>query len=259
MANEKLCDVHGLGDVCLIFDNDFKLTLKDIRHVPDLAHSLISYSAFEEEGLERRWGKGVMKVMKGSLTIFKAERKKNLYDCTVKHDSFVSSVLKTSKTDLWHKRDRERRESRIPSKFRDFHLALNTEYLEPSTYDEALKSPDSKKWLTAMKEEIKSLHDNKIWILVFALGPQRSGYDDTLIQHLGFDPKWRLPLMAPPYVLVSLASGKGTQSTPEASPSSSSQVNPSSLKPLWHRLCGLVKSFCGIAFVADCSEPCGRG
>ncbi|KAL0292258.1 UNVERIFIED_CONTAM: Secreted RxLR effector protein [Sesamum calycinum] len=42
-------------------------------------------------------------------------------------------------------RDRERRELRIPAKFRDFHLALNNEsFEEPTTYDEALKSPESK-------------------------------------------------------------------------------------------------------------------
>ncbi|KAK4383933.1 Retrovirus-related Pol polyprotein from transposon TNT 1-94 [Sesamum angolense] len=55
MANEKLCAVHGLGDVCMIFENGFKLTLKNVRHVPDLAQKLISCSALEEEGLEGKW------------------------------------------------------------------------------------------------------------------------------------------------------------------------------------------------------------
>ncbi|KAL0437480.1 UNVERIFIED_CONTAM: hypothetical protein Sradi_0455900, partial [Sesamum radiatum] len=58
MANEKLCDVHGLGDVCMIFENGFQLTLKNVRHVPDLAHNLMSCSALEEEGLEGKWEKG---------------------------------------------------------------------------------------------------------------------------------------------------------------------------------------------------------
>ncbi|KAL0404290.1 UNVERIFIED_CONTAM: hypothetical protein Sradi_2069800 [Sesamum radiatum] len=63
-------------------------------------------------------------------------------------------------------RDRERRETRNPSKFKDFHLALNTESFEPTTYDEALKSSKSKQWIKAMEEEMKSLHDNKTWVLV---------------------------------------------------------------------------------------------
>ncbi|KAL0446318.1 UNVERIFIED_CONTAM: Retrovirus-related Pol polyprotein from transposon TNT 1-94 [Sesamum latifolium] len=104
MANEKRYDVKGLCDVCMIFENGFKLILKNVRHVPDLAHNLISCSALEEEGLEGRWGKGVMKILKGSLTVFKAERKRNLYVCTVKYDSFTASVTKTAKSDLWHKR-----------------------------------------------------------------------------------------------------------------------------------------------------------
>ncbi|KAL0440747.1 UNVERIFIED_CONTAM: hypothetical protein Sradi_0013600, partial [Sesamum radiatum] len=41
-------------------------------------------------------------------------------------------------------RDRDRRESRLPSRFKDFHLALNTECNEPSSYEEALESPDAK-------------------------------------------------------------------------------------------------------------------
>ncbi|KAL0298359.1 UNVERIFIED_CONTAM: Retrovirus-related Pol polyprotein from transposon TNT 1-94 [Sesamum radiatum] len=104
MANAKICDVYGHGDVCLIFENGFKLTLKNVRHVPDLAHNLISCSALEEEGLEGKWGKGVMKIMKGSLTVFKADRKRNLYICSVKYECHTAFVSKTTTSDLWHKR-----------------------------------------------------------------------------------------------------------------------------------------------------------
>ncbi|KAL0315727.1 UNVERIFIED_CONTAM: hypothetical protein Sradi_5450900, partial [Sesamum radiatum] len=55
MANEKLCDVKGFGDVCLTFESGFKLTLKNVRHVPDLCHNLISCAALEEEGARGRW------------------------------------------------------------------------------------------------------------------------------------------------------------------------------------------------------------
>ncbi|KAL0415516.1 UNVERIFIED_CONTAM: Retrovirus-related Pol polyprotein from transposon TNT 1-94 [Sesamum latifolium] len=63
-------------------------------------------------------------------------------------------------------RNRERREHRIPSRFRDFHLALNSEDSEPTSYDDAIKSPKSEFWIKAMKEEMKSLKDNKTWVLV---------------------------------------------------------------------------------------------
>ncbi|KAL0373889.1 UNVERIFIED_CONTAM: Retrovirus-related Pol polyprotein from transposon TNT 1-94 [Sesamum radiatum] len=104
MANEKLCEVHGYGDVCLIFENGFKITLKNVHYVPDLCHNLISCAALQEEGLEGRWGKGIMKIMKGSLTIFKAEKKRNLYFCHVKYDLLAASVKHSKTSDLWHKR-----------------------------------------------------------------------------------------------------------------------------------------------------------
>ncbi|KAL0409123.1 UNVERIFIED_CONTAM: Retrovirus-related Pol polyprotein from transposon TNT 1-94 [Sesamum radiatum] len=104
MANEKCCDILGVGDVCMIFENGFKFTLKNVKHVPDLAHNLISCSALEEEGLEGRWGRGIMKIMKGSLCVFKAERKKNLYICSVSYDIIAASVTHMNTSDLWHKR-----------------------------------------------------------------------------------------------------------------------------------------------------------
>ncbi|KAK4393955.1 Retrovirus-related Pol polyprotein from transposon TNT 1-94 [Sesamum angolense] len=63
-------------------------------------------------------------------------------------------------------RDKDRREPRIPSRFKDFHLALNTECNEPFSYEEALESPDAKYWKNAMNDEINSLLKNKTWILV---------------------------------------------------------------------------------------------
>ncbi|KAL2241037.1 UNVERIFIED_CONTAM: Retrovirus-related Pol polyprotein from transposon TNT 1-94 [Sesamum indicum] len=58
----------------------------------------------KEDGLEGRWGKGLMKIMKGSLVVFKAERKRNLYICTVSYDYLAASVSEYDSTTLWHKR-----------------------------------------------------------------------------------------------------------------------------------------------------------
>ncbi|KAL0399859.1 UNVERIFIED_CONTAM: Retrovirus-related Pol polyprotein from transposon TNT 1-94 [Sesamum radiatum] len=63
-------------------------------------------------------------------------------------------------------RDRVRRETRIPSRFRDFDLALNVEDLEPLTYEEALGSKNSEQWKQAMNEEMESLRKNNTWVLV---------------------------------------------------------------------------------------------
>ena len=37
---------------------------------------------------------------------------------------------------------------------------------EPTNYDEAMMSPDSAKWLEAMKSEMGSMYENKVWSLV---------------------------------------------------------------------------------------------
>ena len=37
---------------------------------------------------------------------------------------------------------------------------------EPTNYEEAMASPDSAKWLEAMKSEMGSMYENKVWTLV---------------------------------------------------------------------------------------------
>ena len=37
---------------------------------------------------------------------------------------------------------------------------------EPTNYEEAMMSPDSAKWLEAMKSEMGSMFENKVWTLV---------------------------------------------------------------------------------------------
>ena len=37
---------------------------------------------------------------------------------------------------------------------------------ELKSYQEAIFSPDSNKWLEAMKSEMQSMYDNKVWTLI---------------------------------------------------------------------------------------------
>ena len=37
---------------------------------------------------------------------------------------------------------------------------------EPTNYEEAMMSPDSTKWFEAMKSEMGSMYENKVWTLV---------------------------------------------------------------------------------------------
>ena len=40
------------------------------------------------------------------------------------------------------------------------------DHYEPMNYEEAMMIPDSNKWLEAMKSEIGSMYENKVWTLV---------------------------------------------------------------------------------------------
>src|SRR5271169_498060 len=54
----------------------------------------------------------------------------------------------------------------VPTEFA-FHAIddSSTTTPEPTSYHEAINSPDREKWLAAMRDELKSIHDNKTWIL----------------------------------------------------------------------------------------------
>ena len=45
---------------------------------------------------------------------------------------------------------------------------------EPTNYEEAMMSPDSDKWLEAMKSEMGSMYENKVWTLIDLLDDQQA-------------------------------------------------------------------------------------
>ena len=63
-----------------------------------------------------------------------------------------------------------RRSSRVRSapKWYGNHVleVMLLDHDEPTNYEEAMMSPDSVKWLEAMKSEIGSMYENKVWTLV---------------------------------------------------------------------------------------------
>ncbi|KZV30316.1 hypothetical protein F511_28209 [Dorcoceras hygrometricum] len=68
-------------------------------------HYTISCAALEDEGLEGRWGNGCMKIIKGSLVLFKAVKLNNLYVCHANSVCSKASVnsVQNDVTDLWHR------------------------------------------------------------------------------------------------------------------------------------------------------------
>ena len=45
---------------------------------------------------------------------------------------------------------------------------------EPTNYEEVMMSPDSAKWLEAMKFEMGSMYENKVWTLVGLLDDRQA-------------------------------------------------------------------------------------
>ena len=45
---------------------------------------------------------------------------------------------------------------------------------EPTNYEEVMMSPDSAKWLEAMKSEMRSMYENKVWTLIDLLDDQQA-------------------------------------------------------------------------------------
>ncbi|KAA8523891.1 hypothetical protein F0562_010314 [Nyssa sinensis] len=87
MGNTSHSKIVGIGDVCIRTSVGCMMTLRDVRHVPDLRLNLISGIALDREGYMNYFGNGVWKLTKGSLvvargkaccTLYKTNLKKNL-------------------------------------------------------------------------------------------------------------------------------------------------------------------------------------
>ena len=55
------------------------MTLKDVRHVPDLLLNLMSGFILDKQGYENQFGKGKWKLAKSSLVVAKREACYTLY------------------------------------------------------------------------------------------------------------------------------------------------------------------------------------
>ena len=71
MGNTNYSKIVGIGGVCIRTSLDCTLTLKDVRHVPDLRLHLISGVALDKMGYDNHFGNGKWKLTKGSLVVAK--------------------------------------------------------------------------------------------------------------------------------------------------------------------------------------------
>ncbi|KAA8532769.1 hypothetical protein F0562_032802 [Nyssa sinensis] len=84
MGNTSHSKIVGIGDVCIRTSVGCMMTLRDVRHVPDLRLNLISGIALDREGYMNYFGNGVWKLTKGSLVVARGKACCTLYKTNLK-------------------------------------------------------------------------------------------------------------------------------------------------------------------------------
>ena len=73
MENSSHSKIVGIGDVCFETNMGCKLTLKDVRHVPNLRLNLMSDFVLDKQGYGNHFGKGKWKLTKGHWLLQKEQ------------------------------------------------------------------------------------------------------------------------------------------------------------------------------------------
>lgn len=107
MGNNVACSIKGIGSVTLKFDNGYTFTLERVRYIPDLNRNLISMGNLDDIGLQGRIGNGFLKIIKGSLVLFKGTKMNGIYvtrASVVQSHIAESSSVEIDATLKWHNR-----------------------------------------------------------------------------------------------------------------------------------------------------------
>ena len=79
MSNYATCKIVGIYSICMKMLDRRVQTLKDMRYVSDMRKNLLLLGALKANGYKFSNIDGVLKVTKGSMTVLKGKRMKNLY------------------------------------------------------------------------------------------------------------------------------------------------------------------------------------
>ena len=74
IGNDFSCDIKGIGDIKLKFQNGATFVFKDICHDPELTKSLILTEQLDDEGYTCIYGDNLWKISKGSLLVAKGTK-----------------------------------------------------------------------------------------------------------------------------------------------------------------------------------------
>ena len=79
MGNNGSSKVVGKGTIYLESSTGCKLTLRNVRHVPDIRLNLISIGRFDEESYFSHFNDGKWKLCKGNLIATQSKKQGSLY------------------------------------------------------------------------------------------------------------------------------------------------------------------------------------
>ena len=105
LGNGLACDIVGVGDVQVCFDNGSTFTLHDVRHVPFLTENMVSAGQLDDVGYTCTFGDSSWKISKGVLQVAQGLKSSTLYVLHV--SSFSKNVIciaKQPSVSLWHRR-----------------------------------------------------------------------------------------------------------------------------------------------------------
>ena len=79
LGNDHACEIKGVGDVKLKFQQGSTFILKNVQHVPQLTKSLISTGQLDDARYTCVYGDSSWKISKGSLVVARGTKSRILY------------------------------------------------------------------------------------------------------------------------------------------------------------------------------------
>ncbi|CAH9105587.1 unnamed protein product, partial [Cuscuta europaea] len=104
MGNSSSSGITGISDVQIKTSIGSTITLKDVRHVPDLRLNLLSVVCLDEQGYENHFSRGTWKMSKGILTIARGHVCGTLYKSHLRICTDSLNIAEEASQDLWHLR-----------------------------------------------------------------------------------------------------------------------------------------------------------
>lgn len=105
LGDSYALDIVGVGDIKLMLPNGTEFVLHNVRHVPELAKSLISTGQLDDLGYTTIFGNQSWTIKKGNLVILKGQKHGSLYSMHVScvKDNVIA-IAELPSTELWHSR-----------------------------------------------------------------------------------------------------------------------------------------------------------